>query len=378
MSDVVSNSEESVPPPKPAYKVRSLEGVHIDDFLQLLIKKKASDLHLTVGLPPVLRVQGKLLQAPYEEFTPEITRRMVHQILTEEQKRTLDTHLELDFNYFLNRTHIFRASFFHDLGTIAAAFHLLSQPIPTLASLELPPLVEGLTHMPSGLLLVTGPGGSAKEEVVAAIIDHINNNFSKHIVIIEDYPRYFHIHKYSVVQQREIGRDTPNIATALRSLQSQDADVVMIKSLRDLETMRTALLLANDGCFVIASMATVSAETTVHRYIESFPVEEQAEVRLLLSNNLRGVICAQNIPKANGTGRVIAVEVMIATPDIRSLIRESKTDQIKSTIESSAHLGMQTMDMSLSDLCLAGTITRDMAMAVCPNRIDMEKLLTEG
>lgn len=378
MSDVVSSSEESVPPPKPAYKVRSLEGAHIDEFLHLLIKQKASDLHLAVGLPPVFRVQGKLLQAPYEELTPEITRRMVHQILTEEQKRALDTQLEFDCTYFLNRTHIFRASFFYDLGTIAAAFHLLSQPIPTLDSLELPPLVEKLTHMPSGLIFVTGPGGSAKDEVIAAIINHINNNFSKHIVMIEDYPGYFHIHKYSVVQQREIGRDTPNIATALHSLQYQDADVLMIETLRDLKTMRTALLLANDGCFVIASMATVSAETTVHRYIESFPVEEQAEIKLLLSRNLRGVVCAQSVPKADGLGRVIAAEVMVATPDIRSLIRESKTDQIKSAIESSAHLGMQTMDMSLRDLCLAGTITRDMAMARCMYQTDLERFLAEG
>lgn len=232
--------------------------------------------------------------------------------------------------------------------------------------------------MPSGLILITGPGSYGKDEVIAAIIDHINNNFSKHIVTIEYYPGYFHIHKYSVVQQREIGCDTLSIATALQSLQFQDVDVVMLESLRNLETMRAALSLANEGCLVIASIATLSAQTTVQRYIESFPVEEQAEISLLLSNNLRGVVCVQSVPKADGSGRVIAAEAMLATPDIRGVIRESKTDQIKSIVESSAHLGMQTMDMSLRDLCLAGTITRDMAMAVCPNRIDMEKLLTEG
>jgi twitching motility protein PilT len=374
MSDALQ-PEEHTPDSAPERAVRSLENVQIDDLFRLLIRKKASDLHIAVGLPPVLRVQGKLLQAPYEDFTPEITRRMADQFLNDSQRRTLHTDGELNFNYFFERAHVFRASFFFDRGTIAAAFRLLSQPIPTIASLELPPLVADLSTMPHGLVLLTGHTGSGKLGIIAAMIDHINSSRSEHIVTIEDRINYFHLNKMSVIRQREVGVDTRDVATALESLRFQNVDVVVIETLHDLEKLRTALSLANDGHLVMASLSTVSATSTVDRYIESFPTEEQDNIRLLLSNNLRGVVCSQFVPRADSSGVVLAMEMMLATPEIRQMIRDSKTDEIESVITNSLRLGMRTMDQSLCDLCLAGTITRDAALAWSMNRIDLEELM---
>ncbi|MBC7808864.1 MAG: PilT/PilU family type 4a pilus ATPase [Akkermansiaceae bacterium] len=341
------------------------------------MRYKASDLHIAVGLPPVLRVHGRLLQTPYEPLTPEDTRRMADQFLTKAQQHSLKTLREFDFNYFSGPLHVFRASFFHDRGTIAGAFRLLSRPIPTIASLEIPPVIENLCGLTSGLILVTGATGSGKNELVAAMIDSINSSNSRNIVAIEDRTEYFHPPKLSVIRQREIGQDVLNVAAALCGLRSQDADVVVVETLRDLETMRTALALASNGRLVFASIATVSAASTVDRLIESFPENEQDAIRLDLSNSLQAVLCTQLIPNANGIGKIMAQEIMIVRPEIREMIRQSMTDRIPSFIESQDnHDGMQTMAMSLRDLYLAGRITRDMAIARSMNRIEMEGLLS--
>ena len=364
--------------PASTTRIRSLAGVTIRDLLDLVIRFKASDLHIAVGLPPVLRVHGRLLRTPYEPLTPEDTRRMTDEFLTGAQQHSLKTLREFDFTYFGGRSHIFRASFFHDRGMIAGAFRLLSKPIPSLASLEIFPVIKNLCGLTNGLILLSGATNSGGKELVAAMLDEINGNSSRHIVTIEDRIEYYHSPKQSVVRQREIGTDALDVANALRGLRDLDADVIVIERLDDLRVMRTALALANNGSLVFASMATVSATSTVNRFIESFPEEEQDAVRLDLSNVLQAVLYTQLVPSADGTEQIMAQETMVFSPEIRDLIRQAKADQIWSFVENRGHVGMQTMDMSLRDLFLAGRITRETAIFRSMNRIEMEELLSRA
>lgn len=377
MSDAPINPEEAAAAPKPSVKVRSLEDAHVDELLHLVVKQKASDLHVATGLPPVLRVHGKLLQAPYESFTSAVSQRMIYDILTDEQIQKFESTFELDFSYSLGRTSRFRCNIFRDRGTVAGAFRIIPTNIPTLADLKLPAVIEKLTHIPRGLILVTGPTGSGKSTTLAAMINSINMNRSEHIITIEDPVEFVHQHKMSVINQRELGQDTKSFPNALRAALREDPDVILVGEMRDLETMQMAVSSAETGHLVFATLHTNSAATTIDRIVDSFPPGQQEQIRLQLSNNLQAVLCQQLIPTIDGTGRVCAQEIMIATPAIRNLVREAKAHQITSMIQTSGNIGMQTMDMCLRDLHAAGKITKDMALARAMNKVDLENMIMQ-
>ena len=371
-------SSEQQSPQRATSRARSLEDAHIDELLQLVVSKGASDLHVAVGLPPVLRVDGKLAQANYEPFSPQTSQRMTYDILTDEQIQKFESTFELDFSYALGRQARFRVNLFRDKGTVAAAFRIIPTKIPTLQDLGLPPVIEKLTHVTRGLILVTGPTGSGKSTTLAAMINAINLTRSEHIITVEDPIEYLHNHKMSVINQRELGQDTKTFPNALRAALREDPDVILIGEMRDLETMQMAVSSAETGHLVFATLHTNSAATTIDRIVDAFPPGQQEQIRLQLSNNLQAVLCQQLLPRNNQPGRVCCQEVMIATPAIRNLIREAKAHQITSMIQTSGAIGMQTMDMCLRDMVTKGLITREMALARAMNRTDLENMLMQA
>ncbi len=352
-----------------------LDDAHIDDLLRAMHEKGASDLHIAVGIPPIIRVDGDLVPMPWEKMSPQAAQRLIYDILTDEQIQRFETDFELDFSYQLARIARFRVNVFRDKGNCAMAFRQIPQKIPTLKDLQLPPVLEELTKLPRGLVLVTGPTGSGKSTTLAAMIGHINNEESKHIITIEDPIEYLHTHKFSVINQREVGQDTKEFKNALRASLREDPDVILVGEMRDLETMQMAVSAAETGHLVFATLHTNSAATSVERIVDSFPAGQQEQVRLQLSNNLQAILCQQLIPRANQPGRACALEIMRASPAIRNLIREAKAHQITSMIQTSANLGMQTMDQCLRDMYVRGTISLDEALRRAMNPTELEKMI---
>ncbi len=384
----VGLSEQTIPLPQPApqpagtatataaaARPRPLEDAHVDDLLRIVVEKGGSDLHLSVGVPPIIRVDGQLLPTNYEKVTPQESQRLVYDILTDDQIQRFETTFELDFSYSLARLSRFRVNVYRDRGNVASAFRVIPSRIPTLRDLSLPPVLEELTRLPRGLILVTGPTGSGKSTTLAAMINQINNERSVHILTIEDPIEYLHTHKFSIINQREVGGDTLAFANALRAALREDPDVILVGEMRDLETMQMAVSAAETGHLVFATLHTNSAATSVERIVDSFPPGQQEQVRLQLSNNLQAILCQQLLPRANQPGRICAMEIMTASPAIRNLIRENKAHQITSMIQTSANLGMQTMDQSLRDLYLRGLITYEIAMERAMNPPELEKMI---
>jgi twitching motility protein PilT len=353
----------------------ALDDAHIDDLLRAMHEKGASDLHIAVGIPPIIRVDGALVPMPWEKMSPQAAQRLIYDILTDEQIQRFETDFELDFSYQLARIARFRVNVFRDKGNCAMAFRQIPQKIPTLKDLQLPPILEELTKLPRGLVLVTGPTGSGKSTTLAAMINHINNEESKHIITIEDPIEYLHTHKFSVINQREVGQDTKEFKNALRASLREDPDVILVGEMRDLETMQMAVSAAETGHLVFATLHTNSAATSVERIVDSFPGGQQEQVRLQLSNNLQAILCQQLIPRANQPGRACALEIMKASPAIRNLIREAKAHQITSMIQTSASLGMQTMDQCLRDMYVRGVISLDEALNRAMNSTELEKMI---
>jgi twitching motility protein PilT len=353
----------------------SFDDAHIDDLLRIIQEKGASDLHIAVGIPPILRLDGALVPMQYEKLTPQISQRLVYDILTDEQIQRFETDLELDFSYQLARLARFRVNVFRDKGTVASAFRLIPQKIPTIKDLGLPMVLEELTRLPRGLVLVTGPTGSGKSTTLAAMINQINTESSKHIITIEDPVEYLHTHRFSVINQREVGIDTRQFKNALRAALREDPDVILVGEMRDLETMQMAVSAAETGHLVFATLHTNSAATSVERIVDAFPPGQQEQVRLQLSNNLQAILCQQLIPRANQPGRICALEIMRASPAIRNLIRESKAHQITSMIQTSANLGMQTMDQALRDLYVRGVISLEECQTRAMNWSELEKMI---
>jgi twitching motility protein PilT len=354
---------------------RRVEDVHIDDLLRLVVEKKGSDLHLAVGVPPVLRVDGALLATNYEALTDFEVQRMIYAILTDEQIRTFETEYELDCSYELKGVSRFRVNIYRDRGTVAGAFRVIPSRIPTVRELGLPLVLEELSRKPRGLVLVTGPTGSGKSTTLAAMIGQINNERSVHIITIEDPIEYLHTHRKSLVNQRELGLDTRSFLQALRHALREDPDVILVGEMRDLETMSLAITAAETGHLVFSTVHTNSAASTVDRIVDVFPPGQQEQIRIQLSNNLEAVITQQLMPRAGTPGRLAALEVMVASPAIRNLIREAKAHQITSVIQTSAHIGMQTMDQCLRDLYQRGLITYEEAMARAMNQDELKKML---
>ena len=357
---------------------RPLADIHLDDLLHEVIQRGASDLHLTVGVPPIFRVDGQLKPGTYERLTPHDSQRLIYDIMTDEHTQRFESTLELDFSYALGKQARFRVNVYRDKGTVASAFRLIPAKIPTIKELGLPPVLENLSRLPRGLILVTGPTGSGKSTTLAAIINQINGERSSHIITIEDPIEYLHQHRYSIINQREMGQDTRSFANALRASLREDPDVILVGEMRDNETISAAITAAETGHLVLATLHTNSAASTVDRIVDVFPTGQQQQVRIQLSNTLEAVLTQQLIPRAGSPGRVCAMEVMIATPAVRNLIREGKAHQLTSTIQTSANVGMETMDMALRDLFQKGVITYEDAMARAMNPEELKKLISTG
>ena len=336
----------------------------IDELLAIMVEHNASDLHLTAGSPPVIRVRGDLERIPdVPKMTPENTREMVYRIVSTEQQKVLETKRQLDFSYTLPGLARFRVNAYFQRSAVGAAFRLIPAEIKTLQQLALPDRLYELCEKPRGLVLVTGPTGSGKSTTLASLLDKINRTRSEHILTIEDPIEFLHSHQSCIVNQREIGPDATTFAEALRAALRQDPDVILVGEMRDLETMSTALTAAETGHLVFATLHTQSAPSTIDRVIDAFPASQQDQVRVQLAATLQGVMTQNLIPTADGRGRVAALEILMPDDAVRNLIRQAKIEQVYSVMQTSTSRGMQTMEQSLADLVLRRVITPQMGFA---------------
>lgn len=357
-----------------------MTGVILTDIFELLdrtVQQKASDLHISVGMPPLIRLDGQLTEVGDRPLMPPDTEAMIRQILSQEQFQSLETKGELDLSFSRAGLGRFRVNAYRQRGTYSAALRVLSVGIPTIEDLGLPTVVKELAMKQRGLILVTGPTGSGKSTTLASMVDYINRNKNCHIMTLEDPIEYLHRHNRSMVNQREIGSDSESFANALRAALRQDPDVILVGEMRDLETIAIAITAAETGHLVLSTLHTIGAVKTIDRIIDVFPTHQQQQVRIQLSTVLEGVISQQLMPKAHDKGRVAAVEVMVSTPAVRNLIREGKTHQIQSIVQTGSKFGMKTMDTSLYELVLKGLVTDEDALNHCIDREYMERLLGE-
>src|SRR5574340_637341 len=353
---------------------RAIKEIHLADLLRLVVEKRGSDLHLAASVPPVLRIDVQLLATNFGSLTDFEVQRMIYAILTDEQIRAFETTYELDCSYELKGLSRFRVNVYRDRGAVAGAFRVIPSRIPTVRELGLPLVLEDLSRRPRGLILVTGPTGSGKSTTLAAMIGQINNERSAHIITCEDPIEYLHSHRRSLINQRELGADTLSFPAALKHALREDPDVILVGEMRDLETMALAITAAETGHLVFSTVHTNNASQTVDRIVDVFPPGQQEQIRIQLSNNLEAIVSQQLLPRAGTPGRVAALEVMVASPAIRNLIREGKAHQITSIIQTSAHLGMQTMDQCLRDYYHRGLITYEEAMARAMNPDEVKKM----
>jgi twitching motility protein PilT len=352
------------------------------DFAAVLtetVEQNASDLHLTVGLPPMVRVRGELraLEA-YPQLTAKDTRDVIYGILSNDQRKRLEEDWQVDFSYSVPRMGRFRVNAYMQRASVGAAFRLIPSEIKTIDQLGLPTIVHDFVKKPRGFVLVTGPTGSGKSTSLAAMIDEINDTRSEHILTIEDPIEFLHRHKKCVVNQREIGNDAQSFELGLRAALRQDPDVILVGEMRDLETISTALTAAETGHLVFATLHTQSASQTIDRIIDVFPPHQQQQVRVQLSVALMGVVTQQLLPTADGSGRIAATEVLALSPAVRNLIREGKTHQIDSVMQTGGALGMQAMDASLAQLVRAGKITRELAEQRSSTPEELRRLMGVG
>ncbi len=352
------------------------QEIRLMDIVMKAISYDASDIHLTPGTPPVIRVDGKL--RPLEDFpvlTPDMTQRLAYSVMPEKHRKTLEETGQADFSFGIKDVGRFRANVFFQRNTIAAAFRRLPYKIHTVKELGLTEKVLELCHKSMGLVLVTGPTGSGKTTTLASLINYINENFPHHIITIEDPIEYTFQHKKGIVNQREIGQDVHNFSDALRAALREDPDVILVGEMRDRETIEIALRAAETGHLVFGTLHTNTAISTITRIVDIFPSEQQEQIRVQLSFVLQGVISQRLLPKIGG-GRVLAYELMIPNSGIRNLIRENKLQQIYSLMQSGqVESGMQTMNQSLFKLYKAGLISLDDAMRVSPDIKELERMI---
>lgn len=349
--------------------------VSITEVLTVATQKGASDVHITVGIPPKMRINGDLINMDYPKLLPDDTKAIANEILTEEQKKKFEERGELDMSFSISRVGRFRVNAYHQRTSVAMAFRLVASEIPKPESLGIPESVVELSQRKRGLVLVTGPTGSGKSTTLAAIIDKINNSRDAHIITLEDPIEYLHQHKLSMVNQREIGIDSGSYANALRAALREDPDVILVGEMRDLETIAIAITAAETGHLVLSTLHTIGAASTVDRIIDVFPPDQQQQIRIQLSNVLEAVISQQLIPTSDGKGRVAAFEVMHANHAVRNLIREGKSHQLMSVMQTNRKLGMMTMDEAITQLYLAGKISRDNAIEFAQDVDGMEMKL---
>jgi twitching motility protein PilT len=351
----------------------------LPDLLTTTLSLGGSDLHLSVDSPPQVRVNGLLQRLDQPVLTPELTQSLVYSVLTDAQKKVFEEDWEQDLAFGLKGVGRFRCNVFRQKGAVGAVFRLVPERIPTLEDLGLPPVLARLADRPRGLVLVTGPTGCGKSTTLAAMVDRINSSRSAHIITVEDPIEYLHEHKMALVNQRELHADTKTFANALRGALREDPDVVLVGEMRDLETMSSALRLAETGHLTLATLHTNSAAQTMTRIIDAFPAEQQGQIRAQLSLVLEGIVCQSLLPKANGTGRAAALEILVATPAIRNLIREDKVHQIYSTMQSGQDkFNMQTMNQALAKLIMSRVVSRETGLAASSNREELLQILERG
>lgn len=347
----------------------------IDDLLMQVIEKGASDLHITAGSPPVVRIHGDLVPLDYQKLRPEDTKALLYSIMDEEHKGRLEQFLECDFSHALTGHARFRVNVYYQRGSIGAALRIIPMQIKKLEELGLPQSLELLAKKPRGLILVTGPTGSGKSTTLASLINIVNETKAYHIITIEDPIEFMHSHKKSLVNQREVGSDTKSFANALKFVLRQDPDVILVGEMRDLETISAALTAAETGHLVFATLHTQDAPQTIDRIIDVFPPHQQQQVRIQLAGTLQGIVCQQLLPTVDGAGRVVAYEIMLPTPGIRNMIREGKTHQIYSAIQTGQRNGMLTMDQCLADLYKYGKISFETAAMKASDPNEVKQLL---
>jgi twitching motility protein PilT len=353
--------------------------IPVTELLGKLLEKEGSDLHLTAGTPPTVRVHGDLERLEgYPLMTPRALQGMIYAILPQKLRERFEQELELDMSYALPGAARFRVNVFFQRDSMGAVFRVIPYEIKTIDDLQLPGVVADLARFPRGFVVVTGPTGSGKSTTLASMVDVVNKERAGHIMTVEDPIEFLHKHQKCIVNQREVGADTHGFASALKHVLRQDPDVILVGEMRDLETIGTAITAAETGHLVFATLHTQDAPQTIDRIIDVFPPHQQQQVRVQLSTTLQGVVTQQLVPTVDGKGRAAAVEVMVATPAIRNLIREGKVHQIYSAMQAGGRYGMQTMDMSLSQLVKSGKINQAMAFERCHDPEELQRLVGSG
>ena len=349
--------------------------IPIPELLTKLLEIGGSDLHVTAGAPPTVRLHGDLQPMEgYPALTPRSIQTMIYAILPQKLRERLEQELELDMSYSLPGAARFRVNVYFQRDSIGAAFRVIPYEIKNIDDLHLPPVVADLARFQRGFVVVTGPTGSGKSTTLASMVDVVNTERAAHIMTVEDPIEFLHRHKTCIVNQREIGADTHGFGQALKHVLRQDPDVILVGEMRDLETIGTAITAAETGHLVFATLHTQDAPQTIDRIIDVFPPHQQQQVRVQLATTLQGVVTQQLIPTADGHGRAVACEIMIATPAIRNLIREGKVHQIYSAMQAGGRYGMQTMDMSLATLVKEGKITQQMAFERCHDAEELARI----
>lgn len=345
----------------------------IEELLITAKENKASDVHITVGLPPKMRINGRLVDMDYPRLLPPDTEAVISTMMSDKRLQQFEELGEIDFSYSIPQIGRYRVNVFHQRGSMAASIRLVSTKIPLPEELGIPKSVVDLYQKKRGLVLVTGPTGSGKSTTLASIIDRINSMREVHVITLEDPIEYLHNHKKAMVNQREVGLDTHSYSNALRAALREDPDVILVGEMRDLETISTAITAAETGHLVLSTLHTIGAASTIDRIVDVFPPHQQQQIRVQLSMVLESVISQQLIPTADKKSRVAAFEVMHSTPAIKNLIREAKSPQINSTIQTSKKLGMQTMDDAIFDLYMKGDIDKENAVSYAQDSQIMEK-----
>lgn len=352
--------------------------MNLTELLNYAVVKGASDLHITVGIPPIARINGNLIQIDNNTLSSSDTERIVKEVLEDKHLEALEAKGEIDLSHSVTGLGRFRVNVYRQRGSYTLAIRVVSLNIPTLEELGLPLIIKDMARKTRGLVLVTGPTGSGKSTTLAAMIDLINNERKCHILTLEDPIEFLHRHKKSIVNQREIGYDSQSFASALRSALRQDPDVILVGEMRDLETIATAITAAETGHLVLSTLHTMGAVNTIDRIIDVFPPYQQQQIRVQLSAVLQGVISQNIITHRNGNSRVAAVEVMVTTPAIQNLIREGKSHQILTSIQTGSKYGMQTMEFSLAKLYKEGKISYENALLYCNNEESLMRFIGSG
>jgi twitching motility protein PilT len=351
----------------------------LNEALIELLERGGSDLHLTTGASPAMRVNGELVQLDdMPKLTPLETQRVIYAMLTQKQREKFEENLELDLAYAVPGRSRFRVNVYRQRESVGAAFRVIPYEIKPLEDLGVPPVVNNFAGLPRGMVLVTGPTGSGKSTTLAAVVDQANRTRKDHIMTVEDPIEFLHHHKGCIVNQREVGEDTKSFANALKHVLRQDPDIILVGEMRDLETIHVALTAAETGHLVFGTLHTQDAAQTIDRVIDVFPPHQQQQVRTQLAGAIQGVVCQTLCKKADGRGRVVATEVMIATPGIRNLIREGKTHQIYSAMQAGAQHGMHTLDQHLAELVRTGQITWEHGLEKCHHVEDYQRLTGRG